>query len=442
MTQVNNSTKRLPTELLGVNSPTSIKECFQFLEELADPQTNAEKYKFYLTKEYFLKNILSLTLDELNIGLNNPYIKKNYNEEYTLRLCIENDVAFPILFDCIIKKSVSNEYVYKYADILSRHGKAEELNTIYDYYQFTDNPIVKLFQNTSKPTDTLIEVMIRNDAEYILKTKSWSDEKVISWLKENPEKTIEIIGKTNGSTLGQLPTDVQHVLYDSLIQNFDNLKKEHKNDKEKLTKVINYERNCLVSYPITYIHYLQKNQANYLNNKLKRRMQVTKDNNQYLMNICQYILLERKHSTLVEVEKTFNSYTDLIQSKIIEKIGLFTHEVSPYEYGLKNSVPAFFFPFDINQNMEPKDKEMFLSASFGYLLNHMNAKERNKSHLWYFDIYPKVITTCSDQEFHKYYDMLKSVSVPVLKELDNFMLIREISNSPNNNNKQEKKLKI
>jgi hypothetical protein len=437
-----NKPKILPTELREVKEPTSIQECLQFLAELSDPQTNADKYKRHLTGEYFQKNVLSLTLEQLNEGLSYPYIKKKYSERQTLKLCIENDIAFPMLFNCIIQKGVPLEDVYKYADILSRHGKVEDLNQIYDYYQFHDNPVVKLFKNTSKPSDTLIEVMIRNDASYILKTKSWDDEKVINWLKENKTKTTEIISKIDDSTLRELPINIQLILYEALIPYIEDLKKQYKNDSNKYNDVLNYERNCLVNYPISYIHYLQKNNSSYLDKKFKQTIRLNQNKDQYLMNLCQYVLINRKHGSLKEIENTFNPYLNLIQQKIKEGIGLFVQEISPFEYGLKYNTPALFFPFDIKAQIEERDKDMFLAAAFSYLPIHIKAKERNHTHAWYYDMYPQVITNCTNQEFEKYYKRLEPYGSSVLKELDNFMIIREINNCPTNNNKQEKKLKV
>jgi len=435
----NNRPTRLPPELAAIKPPSSKEECLQFLSELTDPKDYIEKFKLHLTNEYFQQNILSFNLEELTKGLSYPYIKKKYNEREVLLRCINKDVVYPILFNCIINKNVPLENVYQYADILSRNGKSEELNTIYDYYQFTDNPILKLFKNTPKPSDALVETVIRNEPEYILQIKSWSDERVTNWIKENKEKSIDIISKVSSSTLGELPLMVQHALYDNLLLHFNKLKINAGNDTKKLNDVTNSERNILVKYPITYINYLQQQYPEYLDKKFKQRVLITHGSGEYRMNVCQFILTDRKFNSLLEIEKTFPLYTDLIKEKMIEKIGLFSQEISPLEYALKQSKYALLFPFNVNEITEEKEREMFLSIAFGCLPVHVNAKQKNHTHAWYFDMYPKVINDCTDEEFDKYYKLLKSGAL--IKELNDFKLLRDLNKMPTND-KKEKKIKI
>jgi hypothetical protein len=250
MTDFNkNTSKRLPPELAVINPPKSIEECLKFLSELSNSENYVDKFKLNLTAKYFMDNILSLNLEQINEGLSYPYVKKKYSQVETLKRCIANNVLFPILFDCIIQKNVSIDDVYKYADVLSRHGKVEELNTIYDYYQFTDNPVLKLFNNTTNPSDALVEVVIRNEPKYIVKTKCWSDEKVIDWVKNNKDKSIDIISKASPSTISELSLIVQHAFYDNCMEYFTDPQNSINEDIKK------HQRNFLINMPGTYIKY-------------------------------------------------------------------------------------------------------------------------------------------------------------------------------------------
>lgn len=438
MTDFNkNKSSRLPPELAAINSPTSIEECLKFLSELSTSDNYIDRFKLNLTAKYFIDNILSLNLEQLNEGLSYPYVNKKFSQRDTLKKCIENDVVFPILFDCIIQKNVPIEDVYKYADVLSRHGKVEELNTIYDYYQFTDNPVLKLFHNTNKPSDALVEVVIRNDPKYIVKTKCWTDEKVIDWVKSNKEKSIDIISKASVSTVSELAINVQYAFYDNCMEYFTDPKNSINEDIKK------HQRNFLINMPATYIKYLQDKHADYLNKKLNNKIRIQQNGNTYTINICQHILCERRFNSIKEIDELFHPYKDLMKENIHEQIGLFIHDMPAFEYALKNNKYAFFVPFSLNDELVDKEREILLALSFNSLLSHVNAKEKNHQHSWQFDMYADTVVKCSDKDFDRYANILKSVKSAMLaKELDNYRLIREINSSPTNNHTQAKKVKI
>lgn len=429
-----------PPELLAIKSPKSINECLQFIEELSDPQNYIDKYKLHLTNKYFQDNILSLSLEQLNQGLSHPYIKNKYSSFETLNRCITNNVAFPILFSCILQKTVSLDTVYKYCHILSHRGKEEDLNTIWQAYEHVEDsvhPIILLFKNTKNPTNTLVEVMIQNDASYILQAKTWSHEKVIDWIHVNKIKSLNIISKASPFVLSELPLVIQHAFYNNAIEHFTSPENIKSQDIQKT------ERDFLINMPISYIQYLQNSHKDYLNRKLKKNIRIEINKNAYTMNMCQYILCEKKFQSIEGIEQTFSIYKELIRMPIQEQIGLYSHNILAFEYAVKNNKTSFFAPFDLNSNLEAKERDILLAVSFNCLVSHTNAKNKNLSNSWVYDIYDENITHCTDQEFTKYANMLDSMNSNLLsKEVANYRLVRKVNSIPFTNEKQGSKLKI
>lgn len=437
MTQtIKQKNKGLPPELAAIKSPTNIHECLDIIYDLQDPQNYVDKYKLYLANQYFQDSILFLNIDQIERGLKNSYVQEKYDQLKILNQCIKQNIAFPKLFSCIISKHVPRDTLYKYCEVLSRHGKKEDLNTIYDYYQFDNNPLVELFKNSKTPSNALVEVMIQNDPQYILQAKTWTNEMVVNWINDNKEKCVDIISKSSGPVIKTLPLVIQHAFYNNLIEHFNNPAHAKNSDISKV------EYHFLTNLPITYLEYLQDKHADYFNKKLHQKIKIN-SNNVYTMNICQSILFERKFNSIEEIDKVFSPYKDLMRKNISEQIGLFTHEVLAFEYAIKNDNLSFFVPFSINDELESKEREILLAVSFNCLVSHSNAKQKKLLNSWAYDIYSETLTHCTNKEFNKYAKALMQLeNVAVEKELHNYALIRKVNDIPLNNGQQVNKLKI
>lgn len=436
---INQKHKGLPPELAAIKHPTTISECLDIIYDLSESENYIDKYKMYLANTYFQDNIIFLNIDQIQRGFKSSYVRQKYDPLKTLHNCIRSNIAFPIMFPNIINKSLPLETVSQYCSVLSKNGNLDQLNDIWKAYKLSsdsEHPIIKLFKNTQNPTNTLVEVMIQNDAKYILQAKTWSNEKVIEWIHENKTKSIEIISNASSSVLTQLPLIIQHAFYNNAIEYFIDPQNNKDIDIQKK------ERNFLINMPISYVQYLQSDHTDYLNNKLKKQIRIQNNGNAYTMNICQYIVFERKFNSVEEIN-TFSIYKDLLKNDIREQIGLYLHETLAFEYALKNNKYSFFTSFNLNDSLKNEEKNILVAFSFNCLISHINAKSKNHSNSWVYDIYDETVNNCSEEEFNKYANVLDSMNnAPLSKQLDNYRLIRKVNSMPIKNTKQDNKLKI
>ena len=159
--------------------------------------TKEEKYKLYLAKEYFQKNMDNFSEEEIKTVSENLYLVKNI-KKIDVNSLLNNAIkqqkssVIPLVkhFNSQLSKSKKEEYF----KILNNEDNKNELNLF-----FERDPIFSEALCNKLPflCDTLIEKMSPKDFKFFLIKNNWDVERKIEWLNNNQLSLIETNLKQN-----------------------------------------------------------------------------------------------------------------------------------------------------------------------------------------------------------------------------------------------------
>ena len=400
--------------------------------------TKEEKYKLYLAKEYFQKNMDNFSEEEIKTVSENLYLVKNIknidvNSLLNNAIKQQKSSVIPLVkhFNSQLSKSKKEEYF----KILNNEDNKNELNLF-----FERDPIFSEALCNKLPflCDTLIEKMSPKDFKFFLIKNNWDVEKKIEWLNNN-KSTIN---------------------FDKLFMNNQLITEQENGMKEKIFKIVieemeqrnnkEFTKQMLESCAEDFLIYLKDNKKELLDkfmNSYFQHKSINMNFNAYttgeevfeenvMVKGVQYLALNRicKSNSIVDV---FEVYQEELLEEIETHIKLYIKSVHPLEYALSKENFEIFSLLNF-EKLKEEDKHISIAAAFTYFI-----LENKTSYLdeWCFN----TITKCDNSWFEVYKEKCTALGIEEdkLKDLQSISMFRSLQKDiPEKNEIKNNKMKI
>jgi hypothetical protein len=431
----------IPPELQAIKPPSSVQECIDIATSIPHFESAVDKYKIFQAQEFFISHIFDFNKEQFSTIIKNKLFARKYIQQTAydiLKKCADDEIVYPVVLNSWFDKHVSYTLQGKYVALLDRENNDEQLRAFNDKLPHL---VMEQFDKSDDPSYSLIKIVTAKLPEKIFKIKAWDDTQVAEWIKNNPEKSKDILHqnlhKFNNGTL-QFPKSKKQ-LYKNIIE-------EHLNDSNEVSDRDNAKfklEYSYTNYPIDYLEYLTENYSDLFNEYLNKKV-IHREKDKAIVNGLQSIVFDRDDS-YYNLIKEFSKYKDLLQQDVKIEIGFYTKQTNFFEYCLKEELYQPFIFFNLNDNLKDDEKEILVAAAFMYFKNkHVELGYKAKKNEILNHWYPEIMQQCSDKQFNRYAKKLGSSVVnnrELSQELEVIELSRELNN-PNNPTTTGKKLKL
>lgn len=430
----------IPQEFQDIKAPTSVQDCMEIATSIFHFKDPIEKYKVFQAQNFFMNNISLFNKEEFSTVLKNKLFTRKYIQKPAydiLQKCVDEEIIYPFVLNSWFDKHVSYNLQYKYVALLDEDNNEEQLRI---FNEQLPHVIMHHFDKADYPSTALIRIIVPKLPTKIFNIKSWDDSQVASWIKNNPEKSKEILHHNlQAFEKGTLPFPKSKIqLYQNIIEEHLNESKSTKEKKDKTQNNFHFSY-TFSRYPLDYIEYLNSDYPELINNYLTKKFAHGEKGNSTI-NGLQSIIFNRDDS-FHNLQKAFSQHKDLLKENIKVDIGFYTKETNFFEYCLAHEILQPFVFFNLNDDLKDDEKEILVAAAFMYFNTkdkHSNYKLREQKILEHW--YPNIMEQCSEEQFSKYVKKLSLENNGLNKELEKIKLTRELNLNPTVT--KSKKLKL
>jgi hypothetical protein len=422
--------KKLPDELKNILPPSTPDECMLISQELKNPTNSVDKYRIYLAQTYFKQNITKFNKEQFLTIIENNNFHKNLTGKFSqdiLKKCIKEQVSFPVVISGWFDKGTSYSDKIEYLKIINQENNKEQLDIFYE----KDERIVDgFFSNALYQSDSLILSKLKKEPEKIINVFSWSQDKICDWLKNNSNKTEQILNKSIGAW-DKVPEKVQFQLYENLLSSLT------KKENSKLKHL------AFVSLPANFFEYTKNNYSDFFQNTIKETIKYEyKDDKFVEMNYLQYLLYKRPYPSNNEIS-FFSEFKPLLLEDVLENVSFYNKKTHPFEFALRTEEYNLALPFSLNDNFGDDEKNMLTAIAFSHLkqtfTNPKNSKYRSILNDWYQEI---LIQTPIDTFNSICDEILKKSTNNLTEEINSIKLFKQLHSDLHKKDISSKKMKI
>jgi hypothetical protein len=426
-------------QIKNIKPISSSQECMEVATSIFHFDDPIGKYKVFQAQNFFMNNIFLFNKEEFTTILKNKLFTRKYVQKPAydiLQKCVDEGVIYPFVLNSWFDRQISYTLQKQYVEILDKYDNWEQLNI---FNEKLPNMISNQFNNSVNPSNSLIKIIISDSPKKVFKIKSWDDAKIADWIKNNPEKSKDILHHNLSDFKdGNLKfPKSKNQLYQNIIEehlNETNSTRQN-NDKKQFNFPFTFS-----SYQLDYIEYVNNNYPELFNKQLHRK--VVYMDSEVEFNGLQSIILSRDDS-LHNLYKAFGNYKELLKEDITTHIGFYAKKTSFFEFCLKKENFKPFVFFNLDDNLNNDEKEMLVAAAFMYFQLKYDdpASYKVETNKLLTQWYPNIMRQCSDEQFKAYKKKLKiSPSDKMSKELNSIELSRELKSSLdiNSNNRSLK----
>jgi len=278
----------------------------------------------------------------------------------------------------------------KLTQYLSIINRTENYEQILFFYNKNKKLVKNFFYGPEYQSDSIINIILEEEPLEIFKVKSWNDDKICDWLKNQSPSIFFSIQKDFSTFLlnkQNYNKKVIDTVYSGIIETWDNkLGKSH---------VDEIKEHCLKIMPDNFIIFLYNKSPEILDEFMNRKFKLStdkKDSKYIIVNGAQYLIYKRQRNSLHKVSQIFKPYIDLLKQDVDEKIDFYQKQTPFFEICIRTLAFKSFIPFsgENHENLNTNEQLMLMSAAFSYLenisRNSSNSfglkKEIDNLHLW------------------------------------------------------------
>lgn len=421
----------IPPELQAIKPPSSVQECMEIVTSIPHFENAVDKYKIFQAQEFFIKHIFDFNKEEFSTIINNKLFARKYIQQTAydiLKKCVDDEIVYPVVLNSWFDKHVSYSLQSKYVALLDRENNDEQLRT---FNEKLPNLVMEQFDKSDDPSYSLIKIVTAKLPEKIFKIKAWDDEQVATWIKNNPEKSKDILHQNlsafNKGTLAFPKSKKQ--LYKNIVEEHLNDSNDS-DDRDSLKFKLSYSYS---NYPLDYIEYLNQDYPDLITEYFHKKV-IYRESEKSVVNGLQAIIFSRDDS-YHNLIKAFSEHKELLKQDVRVEIGFYTKQTNFFEHCLKEEVFQPFIFFNLNDDLKDDEKEILVAAAFMYFKEkHVESGYKAQKNEILNHWYPEIMQQCTDKQFNRYVKKLGSSRTnnrELAQELEVIELSRELNNSTN-----------
>lgn len=437
-----NNMSSLPHELKVIPSIQSKEELLHIANTIKSPKDSIDRYKLHLATSYFRQNLKKLEKLEFLSIISNPYFVKNIKGDFAdklLDVCINLNVSFPILLNNWFDNKTSYGKKIAYLSIINRENNQKQID---EFYEKDPKTVASFFEQTQYQSDAFCFTILKNEPAKILWIESWSVEQKCNWIINNKKLSINILSNnlykiTNNQILS---SKVLETLYATFI--------DFISEQEKIQESL--KQSIRIKYPISFLFYAKENNPIFFHALFSDKQTYSMHGSSVLAetNSFQDTLAFRRKDSLSETKKLFNDYKEQLLEPVVETMSLYSLEVHPFEFFLRNKDFKIFTAFSYGDNLSSNEKNILIAAAFCGLKRifdsskielNSNEKELNTLKSWAYEILSEIPL---DLFLHYKNKLNNEENSELIKSLEAFELAKTLNENLSVKSNSAKKMKV